>query len=109
LFALAHILKHAVNGQPEAVDALMTADLEATLWTDFQYTHVMAQACAVLGRTQEALRWLRRSTERGFLRYDFLTVDPLLTELHGDPDFEALMADIRRQARDLTVALAADG
>jgi serine/threonine protein kinase len=106
LFALAHILKHAVNGQPEAADALMSADLEATLWTDFQYTHVMAQACAVLGRTQEALRWLRRSTERGFLRCDFLTVDPLLTRLHGDPDFDALMADVRRQVRDLTAALA---
>jgi serine/threonine protein kinase/tetratricopeptide (TPR) repeat protein len=106
LFALAHILRHAINGQPEAADALMSADLEATLWTDFQYTHVMAQACARLGRTQEALRWLRRSTERGFLRYDFLTVDPLLTRLHGDPDFEALMVDVRRQARDLTAALA---
>jgi serine/threonine protein kinase len=106
LFALAHILKHAVNGQPDAADALMSADLEATLWTDFQYTHVMAQACAVLGRTQQALRWLRRSTERGFLRYDFLTVDPLLTRLHGDPDFEGLMADVRRQARELTAALA---
>jgi serine/threonine protein kinase len=105
LFTLAHILKHAVNGQPEAVDALMSADLEAIFWTDFQYTHVMAQANAVLGRSQEALRWLRRSTERGFLRHTFLTADPLLAGLHSDPDFAALMAQVRRLADELKVSI----
>jgi tetratricopeptide (TPR) repeat protein len=105
LFTLAHILKHAVNGQPEAADALMSADLEATLWSDFQYTHVMAQACAVLGRSQEALRWLRRSVERGCLRHAFLTTDPLLERLHGDPDFEALMTNVRREADELRVSI----
>jgi serine/threonine protein kinase len=101
LFTLAHILKHAVNGKPEAVDALMSTDLEVKLWSDFQYTHVMAQACAMLGRSQEALRWLRRSTERGFLRHRFLSEDPLLASLHDDPDFAALMAHVRRAAEDL--------
>jgi serine/threonine protein kinase/tetratricopeptide (TPR) repeat protein len=105
LFALAHILKHAVNGQPEAVDALLSTDLEAILWTDFQYTHVMAQANAVLGRSQEALRWLRRSTERGFLRHAFLTADPLLARLHADPDFAVLMAHVRRLADELKASV----
>jgi serine/threonine protein kinase/tetratricopeptide (TPR) repeat protein len=105
LFTLAHILKHAVNGQPEAVDALMSADLEAVLWSDFQYTHVMAQANAVLGRTKEALRWLRRSVERGFLRHAFLTTDPLLARLHDDPDFAALMTHVRRLVDDLKTSV----
>ena len=83
----------------------MSADLEAIFWTDFQYTHVMAQANAVLGRSQEALRWLRRSTERGFLRHTFLTVDPLLAGLHDDPGFAVLMTQVRRLADELKVSV----
>jgi hypothetical protein len=106
LFALAHILKHAVNGRPEVVDALMSPDLEAKLWSDFQYTHVMAQASAMLGRSQEALRWLRQSVDRGFLRHAFLSTDPLLARLHDDPDFATLMTHVRRAAGDLKASVA---
>lgn len=35
---------------------------------DAQYTHVMAQAYAMLGRANDALRWLERSFERGTIR-----------------------------------------
>jgi hypothetical protein len=79
----------------------MSADLEAALWSDFQFTHVMAQAQALLGRTDEALRWLRRSVSRGFLHHDFMSCDPLLANLRGHPEFASLMADVRRAADEL--------
>lgn len=64
LHALSHIFKHALVGEVAAADALMSADLESKLWSDFQYTHVMAQAQAALGRPTEAVRWLTQSTDR---------------------------------------------
>jgi serine/threonine protein kinase len=101
LHTLSHLLGHAVTGNANAADTLMSADLEAALWSDFQFTHVMAQAQALLGRTDEALRWLRRSVSRGFLHHDFLSRDPLLAKLRGHPEFASLMADVRRAADEL--------
>jgi TolB-like protein len=97
LHTLSHIFKHALVGQPAAADALMSADLESKLWSDFQYTHVMAQAQAALGRPREAVRWLTRSTERGLLNYPFLSRrDPLIGRIRGNPDLESLLERVRR-------------
>ncbi len=49
-FAFAAAAQLALAGEAAAADALMSADLESKLWSDFQYTHVMAQAQAALGR-----------------------------------------------------------
>ena len=58
---------------------------------------MMAQAQAVLGRDDEALRWLERSTDRGFLDAPFLAeIDPLLESLREHPQFVALMGRVRR-------------
>lgn len=101
LHTLSHVLAHAVTGNADAANTLMSADLEANLWSDFQFTHVMAQAQALLGRTEEALRWLRRSVSRGFLHHEFLSRDPLLASLRANQEFASLMADVRRAAADL--------
>ena len=96
LSTLTHVFKHALRGEAAAADALTTDALAEAIWSDFQYTHVMAQAQAVLGRKDEALRWLRRTTERGFIHHPFLAErDPLLASLHGDPRFTELMAGVR--------------
>ena len=92
LHTLSHIFKHAVINDVAAADALMSADLESKLWSDFQYTHVMAQAQAALGRPKEAVRWLRRSTERGLLNYPFLSMrDPLIARIRGNEELESLL------------------
>jgi len=96
LYALTHVLKHALRSEAAAFDALATPDLESQIWSDFQYTHIMTQAQAILGRTDEALRWLRQATDRGLIHYPFLSQrDPLLRSLHGDPRFAALMENVR--------------
>ena len=97
LHTLSHIFKHALVGEVAAADALMSADLESKLWSDFQYTHVMAQAQAALGRPTEAVRWLTQSTERGLLNYSFLsTRDPLIARIRGNADLESLLERVRQ-------------
>ena len=98
LAALTHILRHALRGDAASADALATESWEEKVWSDFQYTHLMAQAQAILGRRDQALRWLRRSTERGLLHYPFLAErDPLLANLRGDPRFAELLESVRRR------------
>jgi hypothetical protein len=66
------------------------------VWSDFQYTHLMAQAQAILGRRDQALRWLRRATERGLINYPFLAErDPLLANLRGVSGFAELLESVR--------------
>ena len=51
-----------------------------------------------LGRCDEALRWLERATERGFIHHPSLSAgDPLLAGLRGDPRFAALMAGVEKR------------
>ena len=96
LHTLSHLFKHALIGEAAAADALTSADLESQLWSDFQYTHVMAQAQAALGRPKEAVRWLTRSTERGLLNYPFLSRrDPLIGRIRGNQDLESLLERVR--------------
>src|SRR5262245_58457337 len=96
LTTLAHILKHALRGESAAADAIATDAWAETIWSDFQYTHIMAQAQAVLGRNDEALRWLQQATDRGFIHHPFLSErDPLLRSLRGDQRFTELMERVR--------------
>ena len=97
LHTLSHLFKHALVGEAAAAEALTSADLESQLLSDFQYTHVMAQAQAALGRPKEAVRWLTRSTERGLLNYPFLSRrDPLIGRIRGNQDLESLLERVRR-------------
>jgi non-specific serine/threonine protein kinase/serine/threonine-protein kinase len=56
------------------------------------------RACreAMLGRRREALSWLRRAVETGWTDGEWMADDDELANLHGDPDFEALVARLRR-------------
>jgi hypothetical protein len=79
-----------------AADALATEAWAEKVWSDSQYTHLMAQAQAILGRRDQALRWLRRATERGLIHYPFLAErDPLLANLRGDHRFAELLESVR--------------
>jgi thioredoxin-like negative regulator of GroEL len=96
LATLTHVFKHALCGDAAAADALATDAWAEKVWSDYQYTHIMAQAQAVLGRNDEALRWLRRATERGFIHYPFLAErDPLLGRVRGDERLAALLDTVR--------------
>src|SRR5262249_432499 len=86
----------ALRGESAAADAMATNAWAETIWSDFQYTHIMAQAQSVLGRNDEALRWLQQATDRGFIHHPFLTErDPLLRSLPGDQRFTEMMEKVR--------------
>jgi TolB-like protein/DNA-binding winged helix-turn-helix (wHTH) protein len=54
---------------------------------DPEATYKIAQAYAVLADKSSALRALRTSVESGFFSYPYIDRDPLLNDLHGEPEF----------------------
>jgi tetratricopeptide (TPR) repeat protein len=98
LACLGQILACALRGERDAVERLATSEFKSRMWGDYDYAHFMAQSYALLGDIEEGLRWLQRSTERGFIHYPFLsTRDPLLENLRSDPRFHTLMEKVRRE------------
>jgi hypothetical protein len=83
----------AVLADPATREALeMTTELT---WT-------VAAASAGVGETDEALHWLSRAIDMGFINHRFFAeVDPFLAKLRGDPRFEELMERAREKRREI--------
>jgi tetratricopeptide (TPR) repeat protein len=63
---------------------------------DPEATYKIAQVYAVLGDKTSALRALRTSVESGFFSYPYIAKDPLLSDLHSQPEFAQIL-NIARQ------------
>ncbi|MGH7724226.1 MAG: protein kinase domain-containing protein [Candidatus Eiseniibacteriota bacterium] len=99
LASLGNVFVAALFGDEARVRELMTPEFERLMWNDFQYSHMIAQSSVLLGRTDDALRWLERAVERGFLHHRFFgDMDPLLAPLRGDARFQAILDKARRAA-----------
>ena len=57
----------------------------------------VAQAYAVLGDKTSALHMLRHSIGGGFFCYPYFMHDPLMKNLHDEPDFQRLMEQARQR------------
>lgn len=64
---------------------------------DAEGIYKLAQAYAVLGDTDSALRTLRRSIEGGFFPYPYFVSDPLLSNIRRTPGCEALLEAARQR------------
>jgi DNA-binding winged helix-turn-helix (wHTH) protein/TolB-like protein/Flp pilus assembly protein TadD len=58
---------------------------------DPEATYKIAEAYAILGEKSSALHVLRMSVESGFFSYPYIEKDPLLNDLHGDPEFARIL------------------
>jgi DNA-binding winged helix-turn-helix (wHTH) protein/TolB-like protein/Tfp pilus assembly protein PilF len=62
---------------------------------DPEATYKMAQAYAVLGDKDSALRMFRYSIDNGFFSYPYFVTDPLLESIRHEPQFTELMNKAR--------------
>ncbi len=91
---------HAHKGDRPAVEALVTDDLMKTVNRDFQYPWQLAVAWLLLGDKEKALPLLKDVVARGFWNYRFLGEhDPYVSQLRGDPRFDALMEQAEAEAK----------
>jgi len=99
LFKLILAQYHAHKGEREEVEALIDDDFMRTVNRDIQYPWHLSIAWLLLGEREKALALLEDSVARGFWNYRFLgDLDPYVSQLRGDPRFEALMEKAKAEA-----------
>jgi hypothetical protein len=62
-----------------------------------------------MGKPHEAVAWLRRVAEGGMPNYPLLRDNPSMTKLHGNPEYEQFMAQLKLRWEQLTASLLATG
>ena len=100
LFAQVGIFyKLALMGRGKEARALLSEEVRAAAWEDMEYSWCVAQCHAILGDTDEALRWLRNAAvDQNFSNYPLLAErDPLLSSVRDKPQFVQLMSEVRRK------------
>ena len=91
-------LSYAISGQPENGVALMRAaenKVQSRGVGDSEAIYKLAQAYAVLGDKDSALRLLKHSIDHGFFPYPYFNTDPLLESLRSERHFNVLMQTAR--------------
>ena len=62
--------------------------------------HDLAGHAARRGDRGAALEWLRQAVEKGNRSAAQIARDPNLESLHGDPEFEAIVAEVKRRIEE---------
>ena len=89
-------LSRALQGDGEGAVRHISSQLEqAAAWTEY-LALFLADGYSLIGRNDEAIRWLRTAVALGFINYPILsTRDPFLASLRSDPRFEELMQTVK--------------
>ncbi|MBE0594240.1 MAG: hypothetical protein IH616_17760 [Gemmatimonadales bacterium] len=101
--ATATCLGAMVSGDREAMRVVLAdPGTREALAMATELTWMAAAASATVGDVDEALYWLSRAIEMGFINHRFFAEhDPFLATLRGDPRFEALMERARAKQREI--------
>ena len=93
---LAFFLAHALAGNVQEAQAVMTGEIAAVAAAADVFPRFIAQAYALAGMPEQALSWLAIAVDRGFINYPFLAEhDPFFEPLRSQPRFQQLMATVR--------------
>ena len=101
----------ARKGQPDAARKALQEMLPVATNAD-ELSHVhhpqyyMAAAYALLGETRQAVSWLRKASSEGLPCYPLFARDPDFDSLRHDPDFIALLSDLKAQAERIRATIA---
>jgi len=91
----ASFLQHALMGDREGALRYATPATEAALQNEFAAMFA-AEAYALIGQHDDALRWVRNAVEHGFINYPFLAEhDPFLSKVRVMSGFQQLLSDVR--------------
>jgi TPR repeat protein len=107
---LAALYCHGLAGQASDVQRLVRDDaVRGLALVDDYFGWLLAQALTAVGAHDEAMWWLRRGAERGFVNARFVReVDRMLAPLRGHPDMPDLLAYMDGRAETVARAMDAD-
>jgi len=103
--AWALFLKYAWEENSEAAFAVMTPGVADVMDRNEFSARTVAQGYALLGQTDDALRWLRTAVTGGFINYPHLTeYDPLLAGIRGEPGFREIAEQLAKPRWERVIA-----
>jgi serine/threonine protein kinase/tetratricopeptide (TPR) repeat protein len=96
--SLSAFFARALQGDADGAIGHVTPLLEQSAhWVEY-LAWMLADGYALIGRRDEAIRWLKEAVDRGFINYPFLaTRDPFLESLRGDAEYQALMQQVHKR------------
>ena len=95
--SLSAFFARALQGDAEGAIGHVTPLLEKSAhWVEY-LAWMLADGYALIGRRDEALRWLKEAVNRGFINYPFLTGDAFLASIRGDAEYQALMQQVHQR------------
>ena len=101
---LGRILKYAILKDREKAFEEMTPDFHETCHRDCTFSHHLAGMFALLGERSEALNWLEKAYDRGFINYPLLSEkDPLLANIRGEERCRKLMERVKYEWENFEV------
>jgi tetratricopeptide (TPR) repeat protein len=86
----------ALQGDVDAAGHVTPLLEQSAHWVEY-LASFLAEGYALIGRRDDALRWLRGAVQQGFINHPFLLRDPFLESLRGDAEFQALMQQVERR------------
>jgi tetratricopeptide (TPR) repeat protein len=95
------VLEAALRGDVETVrHEFKTTDVLDVAKIDWTLSWLLAGVFTQIGETDEALGWLEKALELGFINHRFFSaVDPFLVPLRDDAQFQAVMDRMRDRQR----------
>ena len=110
--ALALLHAYRQTGQDEKADAiavLISDGIAAHIQlhqsvggnAEHEFFYMEAQVHAIEGRTSEALAALRIWAVRSKIPFNYVKTDPFLQNLHGMPEFHAIVAEVEAELATL--------
>lgn len=94
----ATFLERALAGDEAGARGAFSEATRAYLWNDPDGPWIVASTFALAGATDDALTWLERAVERGWINYPlFQERDPLLAGIRGEERFARLIARVKER------------
>ena len=88
----------ALRGDEAGAAAAISADADASIRADGEWSWMAAQCHALLGHSDEAVDYLRGGVEHGFINHPMLAEhDPFLASLRDDAGFQELLAEVEER------------
>ncbi len=86
---------YAARGERDRIHPAVFSQRPAGLY-DGDTAYYTGGIHALLGEKEQALAWLRRAVELGNHNYPFFQRDKNYDRLRGDPEYDAVLAEVRR-------------
>ncbi len=87
---------HAARREPEKIYPKLLRYRPDEI-TDGDYAYYLGGTYALLGNREQALTWLKRTVELGDVNYEWFQRDKNYDSLRSDPEYQAIMAGVKRR------------